>query len=95
MEQEIVQTSLKQLTQLMEKHKDGAIDEIPISRKLLEQVVAVFSEATEDLQAAQGHLMQCEKMAMLGNLMAGIQATEVRHPPHPFHIFVYIVLRPF
>lgn len=79
MEQEVVQTSLKQLTQLMEKHKDSAIDDIPVSRKLLEQVVAVFSEATEDLQIAQGHLMECEKMAMLGNLMAGI-AHEISTP---------------
>jgi len=78
-EQEVVQTSLKQLTQLMEKHKDSAIDEIPISRKLLEQVVAVFSEVSEDLQTMQGHLMQCEKMAMLGNLMAGI-AHEISTP---------------
>ncbi len=79
MEQEIVQTSLKQLTQLMDKYKDSATDEIPISRKMLEQIVAVFGDATEDIQTVQGHLMECEKMAMLGNLMAGI-AHEISTP---------------
>lgn len=79
MEQDTVRASLEQLAQLIEEHKDSDLAEVPIPRKLLEQFGEAFHEATEHLQVIQEHLMQSEKMAFLGNLMAGI-AHEISTP---------------
>ncbi|MFC1717814.1 sensor histidine kinase [Candidatus Poribacteria bacterium] len=79
MEQDTAHTALEQLMQLVAEHKDSDLAEIPISRKLLEQFSEEFHKATDHLQMMQEHLMQCEKMAFLGTLMAGI-AHEISTP---------------
>ncbi len=79
MEQDTALTALKHLAQLVEEHKDSDLTEIPIPRKLLEQLAEEFHKATDHLQVVQEHLMQCEKMAFLGTLMAGI-AHEISTP---------------
>ncbi len=79
MEQDTVHIALEQLAQLVEEHKDSDLTEIPISRKLLEQFAEEFHKAADHIQVIQEHLMQCEKMAFLGTLMAGI-AHEISTP---------------
>jgi len=73
------QTPLEQLEQILDRHKGSDLAEIPVPQKLIEQISEVVHETMEHLQTAQGQLMKCEKMAMLGHLMAGI-AHEINTP---------------
>jgi signal transduction histidine kinase len=79
MTQDTVQTPLEQLAQLVEEYKGGDLVEIPVPQKLMEQVSEEIRETIEHLQAVQRQLVQYEKMATLGQLMAGI-AHEISTP---------------
>jgi two-component system NtrC family sensor kinase len=70
-------TTLEQLARLVEEHKDSDFIEIP--QKLLAQLSEQMRETTERLQTEQRQLMQYEKMATLGQLIAGI-AHEITTP---------------
>ena len=70
---------LEQLAQLVEEHKDSALNEIPVPKKLMEHISKAIHETIGHLHIAQGQLMQSEKMATLGQLMAGI-AHEINTP---------------
>jgi len=80
MTQDVEWTSpLEQLAQLVAKHKDSALDEIQVPEALIEHILEVIHETVGHLRIAQGQLMQSEKMATLGQLMAGI-AHEINTP---------------
>lgn len=70
---------LEQLAQLVEEHKDSALNEIPVPKKLMEHISKAIHETIGHLHIAQGQLMQSEKMATLGQLVAGI-AHEINTP---------------
>jgi two-component system NtrC family sensor kinase len=73
------QTPLEQLERILDKHRGSDLAEIPVPQKLMEQVSKAIYEVIGHLNTAQGQLMQSEKMAMLGHLMAGI-AHEINTP---------------
>ena len=70
---------LEQLAQFVEEHKDSALNEIPVPKKLMEHISKAIHETIGHLHTAQEQLMQIEKMAMLGQLVAGI-AHEINTP---------------
>ena len=79
MEQNTAQTSLEKLARLVEEHKDSALAEIPVPQELMKQILEGFRETMGHLQTIHRQFMRCEKMAALGNLMAGI-AHEISTP---------------
>ncbi|MFC1712949.1 sensor histidine kinase [Candidatus Poribacteria bacterium] len=80
MTQYTVQTPLEDLTQHAKEDKDGATEaESPVSQKLIHQAPEEFHEVMDYSQTTQRQPIQIEKMAMLGQLMAGI-AHEINTP---------------
>jgi len=75
----VEKTPLEELAHLVEKHKDEASQEIPVPQQLIERILTAAHETDEHLQRAQKQLMQSEKMATLGQMMAGI-AHEINTP---------------
>jgi two-component system, NtrC family, sensor kinase len=73
MSQDTTQITLAGLNQNAKGHKDGASEaEIPVSQKSIHQTVEKSHRMMEDSQTTQSQPIQIEKMALLGQLMAGI-----------------------
>ena len=94
MPQNTVKTPLERLAQIMEEHKDSALTEIPVPQDLVEQVSEEIRKTKEYLQTMHGQLIQCEKMATLGQLMAGI-SHEVSTPIASINSNVDLLSRSF
>jgi two-component system NtrC family sensor kinase len=78
-EKDKTQMALEQFVHLAERHRDGALTEVPIPQKLVQEVSEGIRGIAERLQILQEQLMQYQKMATLGQLIAGI-AHEISTP---------------
>jgi two-component system NtrC family sensor kinase len=78
-EENKTQMALEQFTHLAERHKDGALTEVQVPQKLVQEVSEGIRSIAEHLHVLQNQLMQYQKMATLGQLIAGI-AHEISTP---------------
>lgn len=93
MTDDAIRDSLEPLRHLVDSCDDVSSSEAQISVALANQLLADMSEMKKQLDANQQRLMQSEKMAMLGQLMAGRdercglladdERPPSRHHPHP------------
>ena len=74
-----VRQNAKQVVQLSEEKKDQALNQQKILQEEVHRQTAELRNTLTDLKAAQSQLVQSEKMASLGELMAGI-AHEIQNP---------------
>ena len=79
MEHEAAHILLEQLAKLVNEFKEDAATEITVPLDLMERILTEGRDLIEQFIATHRHLMQSEKMTMLGNLMAGI-AHEIGTP---------------
>ncbi len=73
------QMALERFTHLAEGYRDGDLTEVPVPQKLVQEVSEGIRDVAERLQVLQNQLMQYQKMATLGQLIAGI-AHEISTP---------------
>ncbi len=73
------QMALERFIHLAEGYRDGDLTEVPVPQKLVQEVSEGIRDVAEHLQVLQNQLMQYQKMATLGQLIAGI-AHEISTP---------------
>jgi len=73
------QMALERFIHLAEGYRDGDLTEVPVPQKLVQEVSEGIRDVAERLQVLQNQLMQYQKMATLGQLIAGI-AHEISTP---------------
>jgi two-component system NtrC family sensor kinase len=74
-----VRQHAKQVVQLSEEKKEQAVNQQKILQEEVNRQTAELRTTLTDLKATQSQLVQAEKMASLGELMAGI-AHEIQNP---------------
>ena len=74
-----VRLHAKQVVQLSEEKKEQALNQQKILQEEVNRQTAELRNTLSDLKATQSQLVQSEKMASLGELMAGI-AHEIQNP---------------
>lgn len=79
MEHEAADGLLEQIDEIVNKARENTTSEVTVPLDFMEKILIVGQDLTEQLVAIHRHLMQSEKMTMLGNLMAGI-AHEIGTP---------------
>lgn len=79
MTDDTTKTSFEQLESLVERPESASLPEIPIPREFIEKLLTDAHETIEHLHTAHKQLMLSEKMATLGQLIAGI-AHEINTP---------------